>query len=245
MSTFDARVIGAGRAGGSLARALAGVGWVVDGPWTRNDATPERLAAAGVGTRLLVLAVGDAAIASVAAAIEPSDAVVVHLAGARGLDVLHPHERVGSIHPLVALPDATLGALRLAGAWYAHAGDPAAREIAAALGGRIVAVADADRTRYHAAAVVAANHLVALLGQVERLAESVGVPFDAYLDLARGALESAAALGPAAALTGPVARGDWATVAGHLSALAPDERPAYALLADQARRLAARAEAAA
>ena len=100
-----------------------------------------------------------------------------------------------------------------------------------------VEVADADRIRYHATAVVAANHLVALLGQVERLARSIDVPLDAYLDLARGALDNAASLGPAAALTGPVARGDWDTVASHLDALPDGERALYSLLADAAHRL--------
>ncbi len=142
------------------------------------------------------------------------------------------------MHPLVALPDPDTGAARLRGAWFAIAGDPVTGEIVAALDGRPVAVADADRAAYHAAAVMASNHLVALLGQVERVAQGVGVPLDAYLDLARGSLDDVAATGPAAALTGPVSRGDWATVSRHLGALPDVERPAYALLADAARRLA-------
>ena len=233
MSTFDARVIGAGRAGRSLALALSRAGWSVDGPLGRADDVSSALA----GTRTLLLAVPDGAVAEVAASVHPGDGAVLHVAGSLGLDVLAGHERVGSVHPLVALPDAERGAGRLQGAWFAVAGDDAASAVVEALGGRSVPVADADRVTYHAAAAIAANHLVALLGQVERVAADIGVPLDAYLDLARGALDDVAAVGPAAALTGPVSRQDWGTVAGHLDALPAAERPAYALLADAARRL--------
>lgn len=232
-STFDARIIGAGRAGGSLATALTAAGWTVDGPLGRNVPVADLAA----DTRFVVLAVPDAAVEPVAAAIDPGDAVVVHLAGALGLAPLATHARHGSVHPLVALPDPTRGAERLAGAWFATAGDPAVADIVAALDGRAVHVADADRVRYHAAAAMAANHLVALLGQVERIAATIDVPLEAYLDLARGALDDVAALGPAAALTGPVARGDWQTVSDHLAAIPDEERPAYALLAEAARQL--------
>ncbi|HEU5084386.1 MAG TPA: DUF2520 domain-containing protein [Acidimicrobiales bacterium] len=233
MTAFDARVVGPGRAGGALARALADAGWRVEGPLGR-DLDPSR---ATSDTRLLLLAVPDGAVADVASSLAPGDAVVAHVAGSLGLDVLAPHARVGSVHPLVSLPDAELGARRLRGAWFATAGDPAVAEVVRALDGRSVQVDDADRATYHAAAAVAANHLVALLGQVERLAGGIGVPLEAYLDLARGALDNVAEVGPVAALTGPVARGDRATVARHLEALPEDERPAYAILAEAAERL--------
>ena len=233
MSAVDVRVIGPGRAGSALAAALRDAGWRVDGPLGR-DHDPARLT---TGARLVLLAVPDRAVAAVAASLAPGDAVVAHVAGSLGLDVLAPHRRAASLHPLVSLPDADLGARRLVGAWFAVAGDPIASEVVAALGGRAVQVADEDRTTYHAAAAVAANHLVALLGQVDRLARSVGVPLDAYLDLARGALDNVAEVGPAAALTGPVARGDRETVARHLAAIPQDERPAYALVAELAQRL--------
>ena len=105
------------------------------------------------------------------------------------------------------------------------------------LGGRSFTVADADRAAYHAAAAIASNHLVALLGQVERVAALAGVPLEAYLDLVRATLDNVAELGPAAALTGPVARGDWATVDRHRRALPPDELMAYDALVASARRL--------
>lgn len=233
MSAVDARIIGPGRAGGALATALSGAGWLVDGPLGREHDP----AASTTGARVVLLAVPDGAVADVARCLVPGEAVVAHVAGSLGLDVLSPHDRVASVHPLVSLPDAAIGARRLAGAWFAVAGDAVAREVVEALGGRAVTVADDARTTYHAAAAVAANHLVALLGQVERLARRAGVPLEAYLDLARGALDNVAEVGAAAALTGPVARGDRETVARHLATIPEDERAAYAILAEAAQRL--------
>ena len=228
------RVIGPGRAGRSLASALARAGWQVVGLLGRDD----DVRAAGEGADLVLITTPDASIASVAAAIDPLDEpVIAHAAGSLGLDVLAGHRRVAALHPLVALPDPERGAERLFGSWFAVAGDPIVQRAAADLGGRWFEVADADRAAYHAAAVVASNHLVALMGQVHRIAGGIGVPGEAYLHLAAGALQNVAEVGPAAALTGPVARGDWDTVARHLAAIDPSERAAYLAMAAAARRL--------
>lgn len=234
MSTV--RVIGPGRAGLSLVRALGRAGWDVAGMLGRAD--DPRGAAAGVD--LLVIATPDAAIAEVAAAVAPvASTVVAHLAGSLGLDTLAPHRRRAAIHPLVSLPNADIGANRLAShAWFAVTGDPLAHEVVRDLRGRALDVPDDRRAAYHAAACIASNHVVALLGQAERIAGTAGVPLEAYLDLVRATVENVAALGPAAALTGPAARGDTATIARHLDAIEPSERPAYALLVEEARRLA-------
>jgi predicted short-subunit dehydrogenase-like oxidoreductase (DUF2520 family) len=233
-----ARVIGPGRAGRSLARALE-----KSGRWTVGDVLgrADDLAGAAAGVDLLVLAVPDGAVAAVASAVMPvAGCVVAHLAGALGLDVLAPHERQASIHPLRSLPTTTSD---LAGAWFAVAGDPLAAEVVADLEGRVVAVADADRVAYHAAAVMASNHLVALLGAVERVAASAGVPLDAFLDLVRGTVDNVAVLGPAGALTGPVARGDWDTVRRHVEAIPVAERPTYEALSAAALQLLSGANA--
>jgi predicted short-subunit dehydrogenase-like oxidoreductase (DUF2520 family) len=232
------RIVGPGRAGTSLARALAEVGgWDVLPLVGRGDDP----AAAAEGADLVVVATPDGEIASVARRIRPVDGTVVaHMSGSAGLDVLAPHPRRASVHPLMALPTPEVGARRLRGGWFALAGDPLGRELVEALGGRAFTVDDADRGLYHAAAVIASNHLVALLGQVERIAATVGVPFDAYLDLVSATVENVRELGPEAALTGPAARGDESTIRGHLEALPADERDAYRALAEAARRLAAR-----
>ena len=227
------RLIGKGRAAMSLARALDRAGWQIMGLLGRTD----DFASAGAGTDLLVLAVPDSAIATVAEMVEPGDAVVAHMSGSLGLDVLSPHARRGGVHPLVALPNAEVGASRLVGAWFGVCGDPMMARVVSDLGGQSFEVSDEQRAAYHAAAAVASNHLVALMGQVERIAEGVGVPPQAYVQLAAGALDNVAALGPADALTGPAARGDWETLVRHLQAIDPSERPAYLALADAARRL--------
>jgi len=230
------RIIGPGRAGTSLHHALRRAHWPVEPLLGRGD----DLRDATRGVDLVVIATPDATVPDVAAAITPSDEVVVaHLSGSLGLGPLAAHRRVAVLHPLVALPDPDRGADRLVGAWFGLAtdGDALVEEVVEELHGRVVRVAEEDWARYHAAAVVASNHLVALLGQVERIASAAGVPLEAYLDLARGALDDVTALGPAAALTGPVRRGDAATVEGHLAALPPEERPAYEALAREAARL--------
>lgn len=228
------RILGRGRAGSAVAAGLTQAGWRVEPLLGRADDP----APAAEGVDLLVLAVPDAVIAAVARSVSPvATTVVAHLAGSLGLDVLAPHPRRAAVHPLRAIP---AGATSLRGAWFAIAGDPIAHDVVDALGGHPVVVADADRATYHAAAVVASNHLVALLAQVDRLAVAAGVPLEAFLDLARGALDGVARLGPAAALTGPVARGDWDTVARHLAAIDPSERPTYEALMLAAARLAGR-----
>lgn len=234
-------VVGDGRAGGAFGRALTAAGWAVQVCHHGDD-----LDAAADGAALVLLCVPDAAVGATAAGLVPSPTrVVAHCAGSLGLDVLAGHPLAASVHPLVALPDQVTGARRLEGAWFAVAGTPAAAagtaaEVVAAMGGRMVAVADRDRVRYHAAAVVASNHMVALLGQVQRIAATAGVPLEAYLDLVRATVDNVADLGPVAALTGPVSRGDWGTVARHLDALPPDECGAYLAMAREAARLAGR-----
>ena len=234
---FSVRIVGAGRAGRSLAGALVDAGCDLDAVLGRHD----DLAGAARGVDLLVLAVPDAAVAAVAAQVLPVDTtVVVHLSGALGPDVLAPHPRRASLHPLAPLPTPEVGRVRLrSGITYALSGDPLARQVAELLGGRVVEVDDDQRAAYHAAACISANHLVALLGQVQRVAASAGLELDAFLALARHALADVADMGPGAALTGPAARGDEATIARHRAAIAPEELAGYDAGAALARRLAA------
>jgi predicted short-subunit dehydrogenase-like oxidoreductase (DUF2520 family) len=229
------RLIGPGRAGRSLAIALSNAGWGLAGMLGRHD----DLHFAARGVDVLVIATPDSAVAQVSAVVEPSPTtVVLHLAGSLGLDVLDPHPRRASVHPLVTLPEPRSGATRLAaGGFFAVAGDPLALDLVAALGGQPLAVSDDARAAYHAAACLAANHVVALLGQVERVAATAGVPLAAFTGLARGAVDDVAAVGPALALTGPVARGDRATIERHRAVLDPSERPAYDALVELSQRL--------
>ena len=237
-------LIGKGRAGGSIHAALVDLGWECTAVFGRHDDVSE----AATSVDVCIIATPDRSIASVAGAIRQGDAegtsgVVLHLSGALGLDVLAPHRR-GALHPLVSLANADVGAAQLRVAWFAVAGDPIATYLAQQLSGNHFVIADEDRARYHATAAIASNHLVALLGQVERLAASLDIPFDVFLPLVQASIDNVAALGPSAALTGPAARGDLETIAKHRAALATGqtrELVAYDALVDLAMRLAKQA----
>lgn len=230
-------LIGPGRAGGAVAKALVERGWTMGRTFFREDDPHD---AAG-GVDLCVIATPDAAIEHTAAMIEPADAVVLHLSGITPVRALGVH-RAGALHPLVALPDPDIGAARLGSAWFAVGGDHLAEQLADELSGRSFRIADDDRPLYHAAAVVASNHVTALLGQAERIGSEVGMPAEAMMALVRASVDNVDQLGATAALTGPVSRGDEATIRRHLDALGrrlPDEVATYSALVVECRRLAA------
>ncbi len=261
-SRADARtlaIVGPGRAGTAIGIALVARGWQVTrvagrapeaesvvAAARRFDAEPVTARDVGTGARLVVVATPDAVIAEVgvdaAPELEPG-ALVIHLSGALGVEALAPladvrtDVAIGALHPLQTFPSPEAGAARLAGSWAAVAGPPAVTALAEELDMLPFSVAAEDRATYHAAATVASNHLVALLGQVERIAATVGVPLVAFEPLVRATVDNAFAIGPERALTGPVARGDVETVLRHLDAVATDEQRAYRALADAAARL--------
>lgn len=225
-------IIGAGRAGTSFATALGRVGH--DVRLLHHDEL-EQLALPD----LILLTVPDDAINETAARIPArASQLLAHVAGSRTLAVLAPHPRVASIHPLMTLPSGELGAQRLLGATYCVAGDDAILEIAHCLGGRVITLRDEQRTTYHATATVAANHLVALMGHVEQLAQSVGLTLEDFLPLAQQALRDVEEVGTRAALTGPAARGDMATIDAHLTAIPEAQRSTYVAMANAAFELA-------
>lgn len=205
----------------------------------------------------IVIAVPDAAIEEVAgrlASIRLDPHIpILHTSGSRSTDILRPLAQlghsVGSAHPLAAIAEPISGAERLAGATWGVEGDGAARALAErivhACGGHALHIAPGGKPAYHAAAVFASNYAVALLSVAERLMEAAGVDAadarPALTGLAGGAVENVGARGPAAALTGPIVRGDAETVALHLGRLSADERALYSLLGREALRLARRA----
>jgi len=142
-------------------------------------------------------------------------------------------------HPLASLPDPHIGAdLLESGIWFGVSEHQLAKEIAVELGGNYFVVSDADRPLYHAAATIASNHLTALLGQVERIALSLGIPLEAFLNLASGTIRNIESIGSVEALTGPAARGDNQIITHHLDALPEVEHSLYKALSDEAKRLA-------
>src|SRR5271156_579612 len=127
--------------------------------------------------------------------VDVAHRVAAPVAGSRTLEVLSPHPRVGSLHPLMALPSGS-DADRLLGATYCVAGDELMRDVALSLAGRVITLRDDRRTIYHAAAVVVSNHLVALMGQVRTLAESIGLTLEDFMPLAEQTLVDVARFGP-------------------------------------------------
>ena len=225
-------IVGAGRAGTSFSTALAASGHDVQ--LVHHDEL-HLISAPDV----ILLTVPDDFIDVIALQIPHNEnQIVAHVAGSRTLSVLGEHPRVASIHPLMALPSGDLGATRLYGATYCVAGDDGIREIATALNGRIITLSDEQRTLYHATAVVAANHLVALMGHVKELAEAAGLSLEDFLPLAEQSLRDVKEVGPQDALTGPASRGDMATIDAHLAALPEAERSTYVALANAAFELA-------
>ncbi len=206
-------IVGRGRVGTALAAALAQAGVTVEGPLGRS--------ATGTGADVVLLCVPDAEIATAAAAVIPGPALG-HCSGATGLDVLAPHPAF-SMHPLMTFAGGA--APRLAGAGAAIAGDSPetlalARALADALGLQPIEVADDARAAYHAAASMASNFLITLEGAAERLAATAGLERSMLLPLVRETVENWGRLGAERALTGPVARGDDATVGRQRSAVA-------------------------
>jgi predicted short-subunit dehydrogenase-like oxidoreductase (DUF2520 family) len=225
-------IVGAGRAGTSFAAALADVGHAVR--LVHHDEL-ERVGEPDV----VMLCVPDDAIAVVSNALESSDArAVVHVAGSKGLSDLAKHPRAGFLHPLAALSSSEVGATRLRGALFSVGGDDVVSELVASLDGRTIRLRDDLRVNYHATAAVAANHLVALMGHVEALAESAGLSFDDFVPLIQQALSDVVAVGAQRALTGPASRSDMATIDAHLEAIPESERATYVALARAAFELA-------
>ena len=265
MSADRLWIVGAGRLGLALGLTLHRSGAVAslaytgrrpdppDHPLFRGGATYSAdLQAPADDLTGIVLAVPDGAIPGVAAALAglPPGIPVLHASGALSVDALAPlaarGHPVGGLHALAAVADPVAGAERLRGATFGVEGEGEARSLALRIvegcGGRALAVPSEGKPLYHAAAVFAANYAVALLGVAERLMGEAGVPPEearaALAGLASGAVENVALRGPAAALTGPVARGDAETVRLHLGRLSGADRPLYSLLAREALALA-------
>ncbi len=192
-------VVGAGRLGTALKAALP----EIDGPFGHGFD--------GRDHDVVILAVPDRAIGDAAGAVDQGR-LVGHCSGATGLDVLAPHECF-AMHPLMTFSGS--GA-RFAGAGAAVAGSSeraleVARQLAQRLGMDPFELADDDRAAYHAAASIASNFLVTIEDAAAVLLATAGIDRRILLPLIRATIENWETDGPAA-LTGPVARGDEATV---------------------------------
>lgn len=210
------RVIGAGRVGSAVLARLA-----ERGIESRDD--PD----------VVLLCVPDTAIEDVASCLAPGRGWIGHTSGATPLSALHPHVRRFGLHPLQSFTRSR-GPEQLDGAYAAITAETdEAREVgfelARLLGLEPFALAEDDRALYHAGAAIASNYLVTLHRAAAEIFSEVGAPVEGLRPLMQGVIDSRFEL------TGPIARGDWATVDRHLDALRerrPRLEPLYRVLAE-------------
>lgn len=252
-------IVGAGPVGLALGVALAAAGWPVEAVASRDPDRRARFRERVPGARafaeataivdeveLIILAVPDDVVAPLAASLRLyAGQALVHTSGLLGAEVLAPAmaagTQAGAFHPLVAFADLDRALAALRGATIAIEGDEELlahlADMAEAIGGVPVRLAPGSKAAYHAAAVLAAGGVDALLDTIREVAAVMGLDetgaLRIYLPLLEQTLANARALGIAASLTGPAARGDAGTVAAHLAALtadAPGALPVYRAL---------------
>ncbi len=261
-------IIGAGRVGRALGRCLRELGWRIGCVVTRSEPSARgavRFIGAGkpcagmtrqiLMSRVILIATPDDEIAGVAQELvrmggeELSGKVALHTSGALDSRLLHPVQEcgaaVGSMHPLQSFSGVAVPALE--GKVFAIEGDAAAvrvaRQIARSLGGSPVRIAGDSKVLYHAAAAMAAGHVLAVEESAAQLLVSIGMrrneAMRALLPLTRQVLENFQRLGPRAAWTGPLSRRDYKVVEAHLRALR-DSPGEFAQAYEALNRLAAR-----
>lgn len=253
-------VVGAGRVGAVLAAAFTASGHEVTAVSGLSAASQTRIetllptvpvrrpADVAAGADVLLLAVPDDVLEEVAAGIVAAGALgpgqlVVHTSGRHGTDVLAAAQAAGAqvlaMHPAMTFTGTDIDVDRLAGTVFALTGDESVREVAerlvADLRGTPIWLSEDQRVVYHAALAHGANHLITLVTQAQAMLRSTGTtdPSGVLRPLLSAALDNALAYGDAA-LTGPVARGDVATVEAHVDALvdvAAPTRDAYVAMA--------------
>ncbi len=245
-------IIGLGRVGSVLGRALYEAGYRIAAVSSRDPAKAARIAAAWQTTTtdpaaaassadLTLLAVPDDAVSQLAAKLSARASwrvgqAVVHCSGALPARVLQPAADqgalIGGFHPLAAFASAEMTLPR--GITFAVEAEPPLRHrlwtMAEAVGGRPLLIDGHDKTLYHAAAVIASNYTVTLAAIATRLMQQLGATQEqglaAILPLLRTTLDNLERDGLPAALTGPLVRGDTGTIERHLQAL---ERSAPAI----------------
>ncbi|MFZ5641558.1 MAG: Rossmann-like and DUF2520 domain-containing protein [Bacillota bacterium] len=241
-------VVGAGVLGSAVAVQLKKKGYEIAAVASRREEPAKTLAgrtgavycddaaAAAAKGEIVFLTVPDRAIADTAAGIARAGGfrpgqLVVHMSGALPAEILAPAGEAGavimSVHPLQSFASIDMAIKNLPGSFFAIQGDPAgidkARQIVADLDGRSFVLPPEGKPMYHLGASAASNYLVALIHFAVSLYRQIGMDeetaVEAILPLVKGTLANIESLGPAKALTGPVARGDITTLKTHLQAL--------------------------
>jgi predicted short-subunit dehydrogenase-like oxidoreductase (DUF2520 family) len=255
-------IVGAGAVGTALGVALSRAGWPIHAVASRDPARRERFRSLVDVSRvfadpepildeveLIILAVPDDAVASLAGSLRMySGQAMIHTSGALGAEVLEPAmaagTQTGAFHPLVAFADTERAVAALHGATVAIEGDDdlaaMLADMAEAIGATPVRLAAGSKAAYHAAAVLAAGGVIALLDAIAELGRVAGLDeagsLAIYGPLIEGTLGNARALGIRAALTGPMTRGDIGTLEAHLATLAAHAPTVLDLYVAAARR---------
>ncbi len=247
-------IIGAGRLGGALALALTKKDFRVENLAARRFETAEKIAKLlesppkillnndffDITSDVVLITTQDSEIEIVADELAGKlkfKPIVFHTSGSLSSEVLKNLKSsgcsVGSIHPLVSISDARLGAERFADAYFCVEGDKAAVEIAEKivemLGGKSFSVATQYKTLYHASAVTACGHLVALVDAAIEMLTKCGLSeTDAqtvFLPLIKSTVENLEEQTTAQALTGTFARTDAGTLEKHIKILRENVSP--------------------
>lgn len=240
-------LIGAGRAGGSLARHWHAqrAGFKVSAIHTRGG-NPLAAALSAIefselcdlpDTDTILIATSDQAVASVVDSLAALDSVnwkektIFHLSGALGSCILAPLADLGanvaSAHPVRAFShDRTVFEGTRVGVEGSAEALTLLEPAFAAIGGTCFSISSEHKTEYHAAAVIASNHLIALAHASYHLWQQAGLNEETasalFSSLTRGVLDNLQLAKPAQALTGPIARADAATLTAHMQALDQD-----------------------
>ncbi len=265
-------VIGAGNVGKVLGLALSRQGYALVGAVTRRTETLaaagellqcpvyEEPHLASREAEIVLITTPDGIIADVCRKVADNSGfspgqVVAHCSGVHNSGILQAAREAGalvlSMHPLQTFPGTEAGLRGLPGTFFAVEGDrealPVAEELVSALGGKIMSIPTEMKTLYHAAACIACNYLATLLDGALRLYQHMDVPgeeaMEALYPLISMTLENIKEVGPEQALTGPIARGDAATVQSHVAELSrsfPSLLPLYRTLGQETVRLALR-----
>src|SRR5438270_7042818 len=244
-------IIGPGRAGSALGRALHMAGYTIAAIGGRNPDNVRKLADE-LGARacqspattfeladLTILAVPDDVILPLASNMVESlcsaaGKAAVHLSGAQDRGALAALAgaslRTGVFHPLQTFRRGPEAVGNVAGTYFGIDADAPLRDqltqLARDLGGHAFDLTGVDRALYHAAAVFAANYPITLLAEAIVLATAAGLDGETagpgMTALLAGAVNNVRDLQPAHAITGPASRGDEGTIARHLEALNGD-----------------------
>lgn len=263
-------VIGPGRAGTALARALARAGHEVVAAAAVSERSKARVRDYFPRARvtdpvsvieeadLVLLTVPDDVLPGLVAGLASTGApyagrLLAHASGAHGVRVLDPATRSGALpmalHPVMTFTGRDDDVDRIKGVCFGVTAPDQLRAAAEALviemGGEPVFIAEQDRGLYHAALAFAANHIVTLVAQAADMLRKAGAenPERMLGPLLGAALDNALRFGDAG-LTGPVARGDDGTVAAHVAAIQKAEPGALSAYLALARLTADRALAA-